>query len=141
MLCSHPAHLWAIADFVPRSDTVGTPEVLECYVATRPTCGPLLILSSSLKCWGRPRPQGLCSHPVHLQATSDFVPRFEAFGSPPRGKGYVATRPTCGPLLILLSALKHWGTPGRQGLFSHVAHLWATADFVPHYEALGLGLG
>ena len=34
---------------------------------------------------------------------------------PPGGKGYVATLPTCGPLLILLPALKRWGSPIRQG--------------------------
>ena len=42
------------------------------YVATLPTCGPLLILSPALKRRG-----------------------------PLDGRGYVATLPTCGPLLIL----------------------------------------
>ena len=32
---------------------------------------------------------------------SEFVPYFEVFGTPLGGRGYVATMPTCGPLLIL----------------------------------------
>ena len=36
--------------------------------------------------------------------------------------GYVATLPTCGPLLILLPALKRWRPPRWQGLCSHLAH-------------------
>ena len=50
---------------------------------------------------------------------------------------YVATRPICGPPLILSPALKCWGPPGRQGLCSHLAHLWATSNLVPRSEALG----
>ena len=47
------------------------------------TCGPPLILSPALKRWGPPpRRQGLCSHPAHWWAISDFVPRFEAVGTP-----------------------------------------------------------
>ena len=34
-----------------------------------------------------------------------------------------------GPLLILSPALKRRGSPKRQGLCSHLAHLWATSDF------------
>ena len=45
--------------------------------------------------------------------------------------GYVATLPTSGPLLILSPALKRRGSPRRQGLCSHLAHKWATADFMP----------
>ena len=48
------------------------------HVATGPTYGPLLILSPALKHWGPPRQQGLCSHPAHLWATSDFVSGSEA---------------------------------------------------------------
>ena len=29
------------------------------------------------------------------------------------------------------------GTPRRQGLCSHLAHLWATSDFAPRSEAVG----
>ena len=50
---------------------------------------------------------------------------------PPGGRGYVATLPTCGPPLILPPALKRWGPPRRQGLCSHLAHLWATSDSAP----------
>ena len=53
-------------------------------------------------------------------------------------KGYVATLPTSGPLLILPPALKRRGSPRRQGLCSHVAHKWATSDFVPRSEAEGI---
>ena len=34
--------------------------------------------------------------------------------------------PTCGPLLIVSPALKRRASPKRQGLCSHIAHLWAT---------------
>ena len=42
----------------------------------------------------------------------------------------------CG--LILPPALKRWGPPRRQGLCSHVAHLWATSDSAPRSEAVGI---
>ena len=50
-------------------------------------------------------------------------------------KGYVATLPTSGPLLILSPALKRRGSPRRQGLCSHLAHKWATSDSAPRSEA------
>ena len=50
---------------------------------------------------------------------------------------HVANLPTCGPLVILSPALKHWGPPRQQRLCSQSAHLWATGDFVPRPEALG----
>ena len=50
--------------------------------------------------------------------------------------GYVATLPTCGPPPILPPALKRWGAPWRQGLWSHLAHLWATSDSAPRSEAV-----
>ena len=40
---------------------------------------------------------------------------------PAGGMGYVATLPTSGPLLILFPALKPWGSPRRQALCSHLA--------------------
>ena len=50
--------------------------------------------------------------------------------------GYVATLPTCGPPSILPPALKRWApSPRRQGLCSHLAHLWATSDSAPRSEA------
>ena len=73
----------------------------------------------------------------HLWATSDLAPRSEAVGIP-NGRGYVATLPTSGPLLILSPALKGRGSPRRQGLRSHLAHKWATSDFVPRSEAVGI---
>ena len=56
-------------------------------------------------------------------------------GDPPGGRGYVAILPTCGPSLILPAALKPWGPPRRQGLCSHLAHLWPTSESAPHSEA------
>ena len=50
--------------------------------------------------------------------------------------GYVATLPSCGPVLILRPALKRWRPPRRQGLLSHLAHLWATSDSAPRFEAV-----
>ena len=47
-----------------------------------PTCGPFLILSPAMKHWGPPRRQGLGSHYAHMWAISDFVPRYEALGTP-----------------------------------------------------------
>ena len=52
--------------------------------------------------------------------------------------GYVATLPTTGPLLILSPALKRRGSPRRQGLRSHLAHKWATSDFVPRSSSMGI---
>ena len=52
------------------------------------TCGPLLILSPALKCWGPPQ----------------------------EGRGDVANLPTCGPLLILSPALKCWEPPQTAGV-------------------------
>ena len=49
----------------------------------------------------------------------------------------MVTLPTCGPLLIVPHALKRWGPRRRQGLCSHLAHLWATYDSAPRSEAVG----
>ena len=46
-----------------------------------------------------------------------------------------------GPLLILSPALMRWGSPRRQGLSSHLAHLWATSDLVPRSPRDGRGSG
>ena len=50
----------------------------------------------------------------------------------------MATLPTCGPLVILPPAVKRRGSLRRQGLCSHLAHKWATSDFVPRSEAEGI---
>ena len=49
----------------------------------------------------------------------------------------MATRPTCGTLLILSPVVKHWGTLRRQGLCSHPPQLWVTCEFVGRCEVLG----
>ena len=136
-LCSHLAHLWATSDSVPWLYSGGEPPGGRGYVATLPTCGPLLILPPALKRWGSPRRQGLCTHLAHLWATSDSVPPLQSGGDPLGGRNYVATLPTLGPLAILPLALKWWGSLKRQGLCSHLAHLWATSDSAPRSEAVG----
>ena len=73
-----------------------------------------------------------------MWASADFVPRSEAVGTPPDGRGSVAHLPTKGPLLILFPALKRWRPPRRHGLHSQFAHLWATSDFLPHSEVYGI---
>ena len=100
--------------------------------------GPLLILPPALKRWGPSRRQGLCSHLAHKWATSDFVPRCEAEGILEAARGYVATLPKSGPLLILSPALKRRGSTRRQGLCSHLAHKWATSNSAPRSEAVGI---
>ena len=83
------------------------------------------------------RPRGVRSAdsaPEHVRLAAFMSPCFEPLGTPQGGRGYVATRPTCGPLLILFPALKRWGPPRRQGLCSNLAHLWATSDFVPRQQ-------
>ena len=96
-----------------------------------PTCGPPLILLADMKRWGPSGQQGLCSHLGRLWATFGSIGRCEASGTPPGGRGYVATLATCGPPLILSPAPKRWGPPRRQGLSSHLAHLRATFDSIP----------
>ena len=49
----------------------------------------------------------------------------------------MAHLPTCGPLLILPPDLKRWGPPRRQGLCSHLTHLWASSDLAPRSKAVG----
>ena len=81
----------------------------------------------------------LCRYVTHLFASSDSAAHFEAVGSPQRHGliNYVATLPTCGPLVILPPTLKRWGHPRGQGLCSHLGHLWATSHSAPCSEAVG----
>ena len=103
-LCSPPAHLRD----TPRSKGVGEPPLSRGYVATRPTCGPLLMPPRALKRREPPRQQAVCSHPAHLWATFDSAPCCEA-PEPPK----------------------------QQALCSHRAHLWATFDSANASEAVG----
>ena len=105
-------------------------------MATMPTSGPLLILPPALRRCGSLRRQGLCSHLAHKWATSNFAPRSKAVEIPEGGRGYVATLPTSGPLLILPSAHRRSGSLRWQGLYSHLAHLCATFDFDLRSEAV-----
>ena len=79
-LCSPRAHLWATAVSVPRSEVVD-PLAGSGYVATQPTCGALLTVSPALKRFRSTTWQGLCSHPAHLWATFNYVPRTKALGT------------------------------------------------------------
>ena len=62
------------------------------------------------------RRQGLCSHLAHLWATSDSSPCLEAVGTPRGGMGYVATLPTCGPLVNLPPRSEAVGIPLAAGV-------------------------
>ena len=44
--------------------------------------------------------QRLCSQFDQLWAISNFLPRPEALGNSPDGKGCIANLPSCGPLLM-----------------------------------------
>ena len=85
------------------------PQHDRCYIATRTSCGPLLILLGALKDWEPPTRQGFSSHYVNLWATSDLFPHSNTSG-----------------------------TPKRQGFCSLRAQLWATSDVVPLCEASGI---
>ena len=52
--------------FVPSSEALCTPPKDKGHVAHVPTCGPLVILSPTLKRWGPPRRQGRCSQAAHM---------------------------------------------------------------------------
>ena len=65
----------------PHALWCGDPSGGRGHIATCPTCGTLLILPPSLKRWGPPRQQGLCSCPAQLWATSDSAPCREAFAT------------------------------------------------------------
>ena len=124
-----PGSFVATTHFVPRDAMLGTPSPCDMgYVATRPICGPLLILSPTQKRWGPPRRQGLCI---------SFCSLLCSIGPPPHDKGYVATCPTCAAVLILSPAVKCWLPPRRQGLCSQPAHFWAISDFVACCAAFG----
>ena len=53
------------------------------------------------------------------------------------GGGLQPAQPRLGTPPMLAPALKRWGPPTRQGLCSHLAHLWATSDSAPRSEAVG----
>ena len=121
-LCSHPADLWAIFDIVPQLLNIRNPAGAKSYVSTGPTSEPPLILSLDSRNGGPAKRQGLCSHPAHLWTSSAFVPCCEALG----GGNFVDTQPTCGSLLISSLNMKHCGPPKCPGFFLHPVHLWGT---------------
>ena len=68
--------------FCPPLFSGGVPLNGKVYAATSFNYAPLLILFPSLKRWGPPRRQGLCSYHAHLWATAGFVPSYEVSGIP-----------------------------------------------------------
>ena len=119
------------------------------YVATLPTCGPLLILPPALKRSGPPRRQGLCSHPAQLWAisnnspptlkrwaTSDCACRSEAVGTP-QAAGLCSHPAHLWATSFSILRSEVMGTPRRQGLCSHPAHLSATSDSAALFGAVG----
>ena len=109
--------MWVNSNFFPGFEALGATLDGRGYAATRSTIGPLLILSPVMKHGELPTRKGLCCHQAHLCASSDFVLHYEALGNPLKARFSVATKPTCGPLLILSLSLKFWE--------SEVAHKWA----------------
>ena len=110
---SQPVHVWATCTSTPRFEAVGIPQAAEGSLATSSTCGPLRILPPALKRWEPPLQQGLYGPVAHLSAPSNCAPCSKAAGTPRGCRGYVASRPTCGPLVILCLALKRSGYPKR----------------------------
>ena len=88
-LRSQCTHVWAIGDFVPRLKALGIPVDGTGFVVNPPSCGPLLSLSRALKRWGPFRRSGLCPPSAHMWVVADFVPCFEALGTP-RMAGFTA---------------------------------------------------
>ena len=76
-----------------------------------------------------------CQCIVGLWDTSNCFPC--SASEPPSGKGYVATRPTRGLLVIVSPAVKLCGTSRQQGLCSQPAPLWANSNFAHLFEVLG----
>ena len=80
-LCSRRPHLWATFDFVLRCEALETFERARVMYFSGPNCGPLVILSPTVKHHAPPRQQDLCTHGAHLRATSHFVPCAEALAT------------------------------------------------------------
>ena len=133
-LCSHEAHTGATSDFVLRQKN---PPYGKCYVPSRSTCRPLLMVFPTMKGWGPRIRLDLSSQYAHLWATSDFPPPLKPPG-PTIVRVYAPTMPILGPLLILPPPPPPLNCPGNpigQGLCSQQTHIGATFDFVPRCEA------
>ena len=109
--------LWAISDFISRSDALATrnsvgilyaicPLVCRGYVAILPTSGPLLILSLAVKRWGPSRRSWLCSQSTNSRPLLISSPALKCWVSPPPPPA--RQLPTFGPVLILFPSLKRW---------------------------------
>ena len=95
-------------------------------MATVPTCGPFLILSS-VQSIG-PRRQGLGSHFARLWVISDFVPCPKHWGAP-RRHGLGSHCAHIWAISDFVPRPKHWGPPRRQRLGSQCAQIWAILIF------------
>ena len=73
-----------------------------------PTCGSLVIVSSTLKRWGPSKREVLCSHLAHVW-----------------------------PHVILCHALRSWEPSRRLDLYMEPAHLWVTTECVPRFKEFG----
>ena len=94
-----------------------------------PSCGLLLILFHTLKRWGPPTRQVLCSLFAHFSIrTGD---------PPPMPRFYGGCLPSCGIVLILPPGLKCWEPLKRQFICCKYALLWANVAFMPRCEGLG----
>ena len=65
-------------------------------VANPPPCGPLLILSPTLRHWGSPQMVGGRSQSTHLWAIVEFVPRSKALGTTETARVALPMRPLVG---------------------------------------------
>ena len=74
----------------------GRPARWQVFVFNPPTCGPMLTTAPALKHWGPPRRHGLCSQYTLSRATSDFLPRSEAFAKPQTAGFMSPIRPLLG---------------------------------------------
>ena len=121
--------------FLRRSEALGTPPYGSGYVANPPIGGPLLISFPGLSNARPAERLASRSQSAHLRATFDFVPRSKELVIPPNGRSYVPGAPTSKSLHIFSLAVTRWAQPSFQRLCSEFAHLWATCDFVPPFEA------
>ena len=126
--------------FCPACEALGTPQDGKGYGANLPTCGPLLILSSTLKCvWGGGGDgTGYVANPPTCGPFHIFCATLKRWDPPPKdGRGYVANLPIYAPLLILSRVVKCKGPLRLQGFCRQSAQLQANMEFAPRFEALG----
>ena len=88
--------------------------------------------------WGPLRRHVLCSQSTHLRATANFLLHSKVLGTsetPQLARG-TTNLPTGVPLPGFSPTLKLCGIPRQQGLCSHSAQVWATANLLSHSKTL-----